>query len=198
MLSPIRPQSAMASPQHTPKILASRSQYRACHICLPGETQRIPAVMVDDRLYSLFKVVKHRPKALELCARLAARGSETVITQTPKGDAIWTLEPDAYVAVKEQTPPAKPMLEMGLPSYRILESRNEYRACHVRVPDLDKPLAALMVDGRFYGLFKIVDTQPQALDIAARLGRKGNDAVITRVAQGYSVWVLELEARLAF
>jgi len=188
----------MASSHRNPKILESRSQYRACHICLPGETQRMAAIVFDDRFYSLFKVVKHRQKALELCSRLAARGTETLITQTPKGDVIWTLEPDAYVEVKPNSSPAKAPPDLSLPSYRMLESRSEYRACHIRVPDLDKPLAALMVDSRFYGLFKIVDTQQHAIDLAARLERKGNESVITRVSQGYSVWVLEPEARLDF
>lgn len=194
MPSPASHQSATDRPNLTPKILPSRSQYRACHIRLPGETQRLAAVLVEGQYYSLFKVVKDRSKALETCARLASRGNQTVITQTAKGDAIWILEPDAYQdSARATSLTSTPQADNRV--VRVIESRNDYKSCHIRVPDLDKPMAAIQVEDKYYGLLKVVDTRQQAIDVAQRLLRKGNEAVVTRLAQGFGIWVWEAEAR---
>lgn len=193
MPSPASRQSAADRSNLTPKILLSRNQYRACHIRLPGESQRLAAVLVEGQYYSLFKVVKDRPKALETCARLASRGNQTVITQTAKGDAIWILEPDAYQDSTRTTNLTATPADNRV--VRVIEARNEYKSCHIRVPDLDKPMAAIQVEDKYYGLLKVVDTRPQAIDVAQRLLRKGNEAVVTRLAQGFGIWVWEIEAR---
>ncbi len=178
-----------------PSILTARNQYRACHVRLPGEEHRTAAVVVNGRYYSLFKVVKDRDKALELCDRLATRGSQTLITQIALGDAIWVWEPDAVPAsprqVEQRQRPAS-----GQSTCRVLESRNQYQTCYIRVPDLDMRLAAVLVEGKYYALFKLVESRDKAVELSTKLLRGGDEIVITKVEQGYAVWVLEIDAYL--
>lgn len=203
MLSPTFPQSSGSQssvPQNplVPKILVSRDQYRSCHICLPGDDQRTAAIVVDGAVYGLVKVVKSRKQALEICDRLAAKGSQTVITTIAKGEAIWRIEPDAAIAAPSHNPnliPAKPATDA--PACRILGSSNQYQSCHIYVPDLEQRLEAIIFNGSYYALFKVVDNRQQALEIAAKLSRRGDTPIITPKEQGDAVWVLEPEALLA-
>lgn len=177
-----------------PKILESRDQYRSCHICLPGEDYRVAAVAVNDAYYSLVKVVQDRGRSLEIAQRLTAAGKGAVITRLAKGYAIWRLEPEAYVDACPRSPSQTPSQVTDVPACKILESRNDYTACHISLPDSDQRLAAVLFDGNYYGLLKVVTTQQQALTLAARLQRKDVGAVITKAVQGYAVWFLEPNA----
>ncbi|MBW4582465.1 MAG: hypothetical protein KME42_23085 [Tildeniella nuda ZEHNDER 1965/U140] len=194
MLPPTRTQSPVNQLDLTPKILESRDQYRSCHICLPGEDYRAAAVIVQGKYYSLVKVVQDRSRSLEIGNRLISAGTEAVITQLAKGYAIWRLEPEAYVDSCPRSPSQPLQTAIDLPPCKILESRNDYKACHISLPDSEQRLAAVLVDGQHYGLLKVVTTQQQALMLAARLQRKEVGAVITRAAQGYAIWFLEPNA----
>ncbi|XGV96911.1 MAG: hypothetical protein ACAF41_29825 [Leptolyngbya sp. BL-A-14] len=178
----------------TPKVLESRDQYRSCHICLPGEDYRVAAIVVDGRYYSLVKVVQDRLRSLEVAKRLTSAGKAAVITKLAKGYAIWRLEPEAYVDSCPRSPSQVPASVTDLPVCKILESRNEYKACHISLEDSEQRLAAILVDGNYYGLLKVVTTQQQALTLATRLQRKEVGAVITKAAQSYAVWFLEPNA----
>ncbi|PSB26586.1 hypothetical protein [Stenomitos frigidus] len=194
MLSPTRSQSPVNQLGLTPKILESRDQYRSCHICLPEEDYRTAAIKVSGKYYGLVKVVQDRERSLEIGKRLTSVGTEAVITQLAKGYAIWRLETEAYVDSCPRSPSqALPILTEAT-LCRILESRSEYKACHISLSDSDQRLAAVLVDGNYYGLLKVVTTQQQALTLASRLQRKEVEAVITKAAQGYAVWFLEPNA----
>ncbi|NJN58252.1 MAG: hypothetical protein HC879_12515 [Leptolyngbyaceae cyanobacterium SL_5_9] len=82
-------------------------------------------------------------------------------------------------------------------SYSILTSRSQYRPCHIRVPDLEKPLAAIAFNGNYYSLFKVVEDVQQAKQIIVRLSHRGDSTVITKSLKGYGLWVLEPEGYIA-
>lgn len=183
------------------KILDSRNQYRSCHIRVPDQDKRLAAIQVGEKYYSFFKVVKDTQQAQEIYTRLARRGDETVVTKTVKGLAIWVWEPEFFLeksdlelAAKDQ----KQTVSVNFAPVRVLESRGQYQPCHVRVPDLDKRLAAILVDGKYYGLLKVVRDEQQAFELAARLEKRGNETIIVRNARGYTVWVLEPDAQPDF
>ncbi len=176
-------------------ILTHRSQYRSCHVRLPDDEQRVAAIAVNGKYYSLVKVVKDRDKALKICDRLTNLGNETLITCLAKGDAIWVWERDAIPErrgkdLQRELPPVSPS------TYRILEPQQSYQNCQIRVPDLDMSLAAITLDGKYYTLFKLVDTRDKAIALAQKLLSNGDDIVITTVENRYGVWVMELEAYL--
>jgi hypothetical protein len=195
MLPPTRSQLPIDQLDLTPEILESRDQYRSCHICLPGEDYRVAAVSVHGKYYSLVKVVKDQARSLEIGKRLTSAGAEAIITRLAKGYAVWRLEPEAFVdaCALPSAPPSQGTID-DLPPCKILESRNEYKACHICLSDSDQRLAAVLVDDNYYGLLKVVTTQQQALTLANRLQRKEVGAVITKAAQGYAVWFLEPNA----
>lgn len=177
-----------------PKILESRDQYQPCHIRVPDLDQRLAAIRVNGKYYSLLKLVKSRQEALDITMRLSHRGDATIITATKKGDAIWVLEREAYPETLPQPP--SPSQPSNAATTRILESRSEYQPCHIRVPDLEHRLPAISVDGKYYSLFRVVKDRKQALEITARLARRKDESVITKTARGDVIWVLEPEAQL--
>ena len=46
---------------------------------------------------------------------------------------------------------------------KILESRSQYQSCRVRVPDLELPVAAILVDRDYYSFFKTVQEASKVL-----------------------------------
>lgn len=175
------------------KILDTRSQYKRCRIRVPDLPEPLPAIQVDDKYYSLLKVVPDRQKALTIAERLIDRGDAIVIVKTPKGDAIWVWESDAYLleASSGNSPAANPPVE--LTNYQILEP-HQYKRCHVRVPDLEKRLAALKVDDLYYSFFKVLPDRENAEQVISQLQNKGDRLVVTQTPKGYAIWVLEPEA----
>lgn len=210
----------------TAEILELRTDYRSCHIVLPDSNERTAAIAFAGEYYSFFRVEKSEARAQSICAKLIQRGHRPVITRVPKGFVVWTLEPNAQIAPKaaaasppnaanhppQHSSPNSPQNSFlnSLPSapleeaateapiapYRILVSPEQYKFCNIRVPDLDKRLMAICVDGLFYSLFKTLEDVQQAVQIVKKLNYRGNETIITKNARGYSLWVLEPDARM--
>lgn len=175
----------------SPIVLKSRADYRACHIYLPDEPQRIAAIYFEGNYYSFFRVVQDHQKTLNLCQRLAAKGNQPIITTTHKGNGIWVLEPDARPAS-----PAKRDRPDGQFQGQILELNHPVEIRYVHVPQLNMNmrLATVLVDGKYYSLFKFVKSQQLALELAASLSREGKEVVMTKTEDGIAVWLLEPNA----
>ncbi|MGL5058987.1 MAG: hypothetical protein ACRC62_03310 [Microcoleus sp.] len=77
---------------------------------------------------------------------------------------------------------------------KILECRSQYQSCRIRVPDLEQPMAAILVDSEYYSFFKAVKEAEKVLAIVAKLGSSGDATAITKTASGYAIWVREPEA----
>jgi hypothetical protein len=77
----------------------------------------------------------------------------------------------------------------------LIVDRESYQACSIWVPDLDKPLNAIQFQGHYYSLQKTCQSQEEALTVGSRLANTGDAAVVLQGVYGYSVWVLETEAR---
>ncbi|WP_199336732.1 hypothetical protein [Oscillatoria sp. FACHB-1407] len=181
-------QSSVASRAIAPKIIESRQQYRSCHIHVPHSEQRLPAIFFNNAYYSFFKVEKDKNRAVELSIRLHRRGETTIITNVSRGYVIWIEEAEAK--------PSKPVQNSSkcTTSYKILTSPSQYQPCHIRVPDLNKPIAAIRSDGKYYSLFKITDDTQQAVQLIKRLSARGEETIITKTVKGYGIWVFEPEA----
>lgn len=76
---------------------------------------------------------------------------------------------------------------------KIIEFRSQYRHCHITVPDLEHPVAALFVEGEFYSFFKAVKDTQKAIEIATKMHKSGDKTVITKTPKGYVIWVREPE-----
>ncbi len=177
--------------------ILSRQQYRSCHVWVADIPDRQPAILLGMKYYSLFKVVKSKPEALELINKLSRKQQEVAVTLIPKGFGIWVYEPDAISDDLIRTQPDLELSTAAIPntSSKVLESRDQYQSCYIRVPDLDKPLVAIAVNNKYYALFKAVPDQSQALILLEKLEQRGDDTVITRTTTGYAVWVREVDAQ---
>lgn len=203
---------ASSSSSSTPvRILESRTDYRSCHIRLPDAQERVAAIAFQNRYYSFFRVERDRSRAIEISNRLISRGYTVILTKVPKTYAIWVWEPDAEPeeARHSRLPaealtsfPPRPGVSRPLASPapveplrpRVLSSPTQYRSCQIRVPDLDKRLAAIYHEGSYYSLFKSVDNIDQAVELIKRLHYRGDESLITQTGNGYTLWILEPEA----
>lgn len=184
-----------------PLILESRTLYRSCHIVLTETGERMPAITYGNQFYSFFRSERDRARALELAAKLRQRDHLPLLTQTPKGFAIWIFEPDALLAPQRAIAQSFTRVDSSRTaldsSYRILTSTDSYQTCEICVPDLDKRLSAILYEGRFYSLFKTVDDIDQAAQIINRLSYRGDETVIIQSMEGMSLWILEPDGFLA-
>ena len=183
---------------HPIEILTAGTQYRPCRIRVPDLEQDLAAVQVGEKFYSLVKVLKERQKAIGLAIKLKGRGDLSVITQVGSNYQIWVWEPeatfDSYVLTGEPSTDAPNLI---FNPTRILESRDQYQTCHVRLPGMDERTPAILFQKQYYSLFKVVTDQQQAIEIEDRLTRKREKVVVTKIAKGYAIWVLEPDAKPA-
>jgi hypothetical protein len=79
----------------TRRLFLAREDYQTCHIQIQDTQERIAAIAVGSQLFSFFKTLTNRDKALDIVGRLYDNGNDALITQTPKAYVIWILEPEA-------------------------------------------------------------------------------------------------------
>lgn len=79
-------------------------------------------------------------------------------------------------------------------SCKLLTSRDQYQTCHIIVPDLEQPLAAIQLDDRYYGLFQTLTEGDRVLKMLIKLHQRGDEVIVTRAGKGYTLWVWEPEA----
>lgn len=145
--------------------------YRLCQIQVPDLDQSLRALRMRGRYYSLFRTVGSASEAQDLLSRLQGRGDVAVATREEKGYGIWVLEPARIVP------------------------RQEFKTCHVRVPDLEEALPAIALDDEYYSFFKTAETLDQAQIWLDKLQQKGDFVVLTQAGKRLGLWVYEPEAQ---
>jgi hypothetical protein len=83
------------------RIFLDPGDYHTCHLQVPDIDERLPGISFANKLYSFFKVVVDREKALDVMERIFDNGDDAVITQTRKGFVLWVLEPNASMVKKK-------------------------------------------------------------------------------------------------
>ena len=197
MPSQVQIQTAMPSSKvSTINILTSRLQYQTCHIWVPDMLQRIAAICVRGHYYSYFKIASNQKQALQIADKLSRRNDPSIITQIPKGYAIWVLEPTA------QQDKSAPIDRLASDAALNPENSNSLKilkhppTCKIRVPDLEGTLSAVSIDGQYYSLFQAVQDWEELQRIIAILKRRGDKTAIAQIDQKYTIWVWEPEAKL--
>lgn len=202
------------------QILRSRDRYKTCYIQLFNSNHRLPAIEVNGLRYSFFRVVKTQSRALQISHRLRQQGDRPILTQIPKGYAIWVLEIESSVdsrsrlqsllpTAAEQTShsnrsvyPTTLFSDLDISSteeemlYRVLTSQSQYSKHYVRLPGLDRAVTAVLFEGCFYSLFKTSQDIKQVAQIVKKMSQRGDKTVVTRMPQGYGVWIFEPHATL--
>ena len=76
----------------------------------------------------------------------------------------------------------------------FIASRDQYSACQIQVPDLERPIAAIAIGNRYYSFFRLVQESHRALSMMTRLSYCGDRVAIKKNPKGYGIWVEEPEA----
>ncbi|MBD2071465.1 hypothetical protein H6F93_28785 [Leptolyngbya sp. FACHB-671] len=82
----------------------------------------------------------------------------------------------------------------GLTAASESDSYNQYQTCRIRVPHLKRRLFAVLVQGKYFSLFRSGMAQESALEIAAKLEHRGDKPIVTQTHNGYAVWIWQAEA----
>jgi hypothetical protein len=77
------------------KLFLQKGDYQTCHIVLPDTQERLAAIKLNQTVYSFFRTVRDREKALDIVGKLFDSGNDAVIIQAPKAYSVWVLEEDA-------------------------------------------------------------------------------------------------------
>lgn len=89
------------SPRANSLTIETTKNYQPCYIRVPDLEQPLVAISAKGAYYSLFKVEKNQGHATEILKQLIHRGDQALLTETPKGYAVWVLEPEAKLASNE-------------------------------------------------------------------------------------------------
>jgi hypothetical protein len=80
--------------------------------------------------------------------------------------------------------------------FLVLISRQQYLTCHIKVGDLDRPIAALAVGKSFYSYFRAIRHSQEVFKFVMRLSYRGDRFIVTLIPKGYVVWLYEPAAQL--
>lgn len=78
----------------------------------------------------------------------------------------------------------------------ILDGK-QTKNCHITLPDLPKPVSAILYDGKLYSYVRFYSNPESAKRACERLAEKGNLIALTQVRKGLILWVFEPDAQLA-
>jgi hypothetical protein len=76
---------------------------------------------------------------------------------------------------------------------KILESRQQYQTCRIKVPHLERRLFAILVNGEYYSFFRAEKTREKVLEVMAKIGHGLQKMVLTKTEKGYVIWAWEPE-----
>ena len=184
------------TPAMSCKLLFDRDLYTPCHIRVPDVDHRLSAIYVDNQFYSFLKTVPEGRKALDVMMRLGKLDSTVALTQTPRGYAVWGHEPVARYAPPARQPGYGIKPVFGPQPCLLLADETAYQTCRLQVPDISKPLMALTYNNRYYSFFKQDIDADKVLDIAAKLARRGDEALLVIEPDLYTLALLEPNGRL--
>ncbi|MGD1907904.1 MAG: hypothetical protein ACFB0C_18215 [Leptolyngbyaceae cyanobacterium] len=189
--------SAVVSTCESVKILTDRDQYSTCHVTIPGESERLPAVALNGQFYSFFRSSADLTTTFKLVVKLTQRGDAVVLTQTKMGHVIWLIEPDAQVAsssakARSVTP------NFGPADCWILRDRQSgYQPCTLKVPDLPETVPGLAMGQKLFSFYRRDRDGSNALKLAGRLTQRGDEVVVLLAQDTYVLCVREPVATVA-
>jgi sulfur transfer complex TusBCD TusB component (DsrH family) len=181
------------------KILTQRDQYSTCHITIPGEPDRLPAIALNGQFYSFFRSSADLAVTLKLVMKLTQRGDAVVLTQTKAGHVIWLTEPDAQISTPLKGAAARNLgPNFGPADCWILSDRQPgYQPSTLKVPDLPETVPGLAIGQKLFSLYRRDHDGSNALKLAGRLTQRGDEVVVLLTQDTYVLCVREPVATVA-
>lgn len=135
--------------------------------------------------------IELQPTILEQIPILDTVSSETDLSQVALQNGNHSVE-----LVSSGISAVSSLSEMDLARNQILESRQQYKTCRIKVPHLKRSLFAIEVNGQYYSFLRAEQTEEKVLEFIAKLEPISQRKVITKTERGYAIWALEPEASL--
>lgn len=135
--------------------------------------------------------IEPQPKILEQIPILDTVSSETDLSQVALQNGNHSVE-----LVSSEISAMSSLSELDLARNQILESRQHYKTCRIKVPHLKRSLFAIEVNGQYYSFLRAEPTQEKVLEVMAKLEPSWQKTVITKTEKRYVIWSLEPEASL--
>jgi hypothetical protein len=180
------------------KLLAQRDEYTTCHIYVPGDSHRLPAIALDGNFYSFFRSIDDSSKTLNMLLKLSVKGNQTVMTPTRRGYAIWVYEAGALLATPSDKAPRTLSSSFGPADCWLISDRQAgYRTCSLKVPDLPDLVPGLANGQKLFSLYRREKDADITLKLGARLSQRGDEIVILVAEEGYAICIYEPGATIA-
>lgn len=180
------------------KLLAQRDDYTTCHIFIPEDGHRLPAIALDGNFYSFFRSLDDPTKVLTILRKLSAKGDATVMTPTRRGYAIWVHEPAAVLTSPKGKPSRNLPPSFGPANCWVISDRQPgYRTCTLDVPDLPDAVPGLANGQKLFSLYRQEKEADTTLKLGARLSQRGDEIVILVAQQTYALCIYEPGATIA-
>lgn len=77
---------------------------------------------------------------------------------------------------------------------KILNSRQEYQTCRIKVPHVKPSLLAIIFEQEYYSFLRAEKTQNQVIETINKINHNFEKTVITHTAKGYVIWKFEPES----
>lgn len=92
--------------------------------------------------------------------------------------------------LQAEKPQRNPQLDQ-----KVVIFPGQYQRCRIQVPQVQEQLYAIEFNEQFYSLQIAGITKDEGLSAVEQLSRENQVAILTRMNQGYAVWVLEPDAQ---
>lgn len=182
------------------RILTQRTDYDTCHISVPDESGRLPAIALAGRFYSFFRSLHDPNQVIGMLLKLSSRGEQMALTLINQGYVLWANEPEA----KPAPPTQEGQIRLFTPTFEpsacwVISSRQAgYRPCSLTVPDLSSTLPGLIREPDcFYSLYRREQDAGKILKLATRLIQRGDEIVLLVGKMRYIICIREPNATLA-
>lgn len=190
--------SSQELPLQPVKLLSQRNEYTTCHIHVPDDEHRLPAIALDGQFYSFLRTFNDAGKTIKVLLKLASKGNQTVMTPARQGCAIWIHEPEAILATPPGKPPRSLPPSFGPANCWIIGDRQPgYRTCTLSVPDLPDAVPGLANGQKLYSLYRRETDADTTLKLASRLSQRGDEVVILSAGNNYAICIYEPGATIA-
>lgn len=177
------------------KFLTSRQQYRSCRVHVPDLDRHVAAISLDGQYYSFFKVVDDADSLFRVLFRLSEHGDHMVVINSPKGSQVWIWEHEATPLRSPKGGRTATSLKL-VPSCQILTDDSQYSDVLLQVPDLDKPVPAVQVQGTYFSIFRESQDSQEVLELAHKISDQAlDDFVIVQQGNRYHVCLPEPDAK---
>jgi len=135
--------------------------------------------------------IEPEPTLLEQIPILDTVSSETDLSQFALQNGNHSVE-----LVSSEISAISSVSELDLARNQILESRQQYKTCRLKVPRLKRSLFAIELNGQYYSFLRAEPTEEKVLEVIDKLEPSWSKTVITKTEKAYVIWSLEPEAAL--